>query len=463
MNRFSGPLSLLVTFSIALDIGGMVPRAVAVSSSATLAGTVYFTRAGLLYGSNPDGSSARALTSLGKPKTPDEMPAVSRDGTHVAYVQWQQVSHDQPYGVYMLNPHGKPTNISRADQFPFFPAWSPDGTELIYGTTVYYFSASYSELIIRRVADDKPIDLIGNVNAPPSDPTWSPDGRTIVIDQLSRQGSNFVDGLQALDYAKMLASGQPKTEIEHPLTNDASHNYMAPSYSPDGRFIACVRTGLNSSDGDLWVMNADGSGGHMFAHDAHHDRPAWSPDGSAIAITRGTDIAIVSARTGTLLASIPNATGPAWGSRVSARPISPSKSGNASPSASPTPPAVTSSVSRTPAVTVTSAGLFHLVGATYQATQLVYQGEDVLYAVYYHTTGIDPSSVSGSLSFIYNGKAEGAFPLTAGTAADGTPVLTSHLKWPSNKGLKATRLGAQFTVHWRSLAQHTTVWFVLEP
>ncbi len=464
MDRVRRALSLITAFSIALGAGSTAPRADAASSNAAaLSGKLYFTRAGLLYMSNPDGSSAQALTTVGTPKTPDEMPAVTRDGKHVAYVQWQEVSHSQPYGVYLLNSRGKPTHISSADLFTFDPAWSPDGTQIAYDTSVYYGSASYSEIIIRRVADDAAIDLIGNIHAPPSAPTWSPDGRTIVIDQFSMQGSSFVNGLEALDYAQMLASGHPKDEIEHPLTNDPLHSYDKPSFSPDGRFIVCVRTKVNGSDGDLWVMNADGSGGHAVAHAAHPDRPAWSPDGSAIAFTRGSGVAIVSAGTGALLATIPNAKGPAWGGQEQTRPVSPSSTGNPSPTQSPTPAAVKGRSAGAPAVTVTSAGLFRQVGGQYQATQLVNVGQNILYAVYYHTAGIDPSTVSGSLAFIDNGKAQGSFPLTAGKATDGTPVLTTHLTFPPTQGLKATKLGAQFTVHWKSGTQRKTVWFMLEP
>jgi hypothetical protein len=465
MDRVRRTLSLITALSIALGAGGMVPRADGASHNGALAGKLYFTRAGLLYMSNADGSSAQALTTAGTPKNPDEMPAVTRDGKHVAYVQWQKVSHSQPYGVYVLNPHGKPTPISSKDLFTFDPAWSPDGTQIAYETSVYFYSALYAEIIIRRVADGAAIDLIGNTNAPLSAPTWSPDGRIIVIDQANAQGSSFVEGLEALDIAKMLASGQPKEKIEHALTNDTSHGYNKPSFSPDGRFIACVRTAPKGTDGDLWVMNADGSGGHVVAHDAHFDRPAWSPDGSAIAFTRGHGVAIVSAGTGALLATIPNAKGPAWGGQGKAQAVSPSNTGNPSPSPSPSPTPATAagSPTGTSAVTITSAGLFRQVGGRYQATQQVSVGQNILYAVYYRTAGIEPSVVTGSLSFVYSGKALGSFPLTVGKAADGMPVLTTHLRFPATKGLKATKMGAQFTVHWKSGTQHKTVWFMLEP
>jgi dipeptidyl aminopeptidase/acylaminoacyl peptidase len=49
-----------------------------------------------------------------------------------------------------------------------------------------------------------------------------------------------------------------------------------PAVSPDGRTIAYTRVG------ELWLMNADGSGQRMLSGQYSH-RPAWSPDGRTIA------------------------------------------------------------------------------------------------------------------------------------------------------------------------------------
>jgi hypothetical protein len=58
-----------------------------------------------------------------------------------------------------------------------------------------------------------------------------------------------------------------------------------PAWSPDGTKIAFMR------DGDIWVMNADGSGLVQLTTDpVYEDDPAWSPDGTKIAFMRSGDI-----------------------------------------------------------------------------------------------------------------------------------------------------------------------------
>jgi putative hemolysin len=53
-----------------------------------------------------------------------------------------------------------------------------------------------------------------------------------------------------------------------------------PSWSPDGKTIACAR------GGDIWVMDADGSNPrNLTNHEAGDQEPAWSPDGQRIAFS----------------------------------------------------------------------------------------------------------------------------------------------------------------------------------
>lgn len=415
-----------------------------------LPGTLYFTRAGRLYASAPDGSGARALTSTGTPKNPDMMPAVTRDGRSVAYVQYHEVSHTQPYGIYVIGPDGSRRDISGADQFPFHPAWSPDGSELAYDTTVYGYGVTYNAVVIRRVADRKAVDLIGSMYAAPSAPTWSPDGRTIVVAQLHMVGHTFVTSLEALDYAAMLASAHPTTEIVRHLTQDTAHDYEAPSYSPDGRFIASVRVPHGKQDGDLWIMHADGSGSHAIASGVHWDRPAWSPDGTAIAITRGTSVVIVSAATGTPLVTIPQATGPAWGGRITA----------------PAPVTAPSSASVTPtagaAVTILNTRLFHQVNGQYEQTKTIHAHEQALFVAYYHVSGAASTAVKGTLTLVYKSRALHSYGLVASKTTSGQPALSVRLNFPSTSGAQRFTLTAQFTVRAGTATATARLPFTLE-
>lgn len=60
------------------------------------------------------------------------------------------------------------------------------------------------------------------------------------------------------------------------LTNNPGRD-ATPVWSPDGNRIAFVR---GSVEGDIYVMNANGTGQTMVASDA--ESPAWSPDGSKL-------------------------------------------------------------------------------------------------------------------------------------------------------------------------------------
>ncbi len=68
----------------------------------------------------------------------------------------------------------------------------------------------------------------------------------------------------------------PSTKAVANVTNSPECE-IAPAWSPDGTRIAVSR------DGILWVMNADGSDGHPVGDNVEAHDPAWSPDGRMIA------------------------------------------------------------------------------------------------------------------------------------------------------------------------------------
>jgi uncharacterized protein YjdB len=100
-------------------------------------------------------------------------------------------------------------------------------------------------------------------------PAWSPDGSKIAFVSM-RDGNNEI-------YV-MTADGSGQTRLTFNGASDRS-----PTWSPDGGRIAFV------SNGDVYVMNANGSNPVRLSSSGNNNDPDWSPDGSKIAFSSSRD------------------------------------------------------------------------------------------------------------------------------------------------------------------------------
>jgi Tol biopolymer transport system component len=146
------------------------------------------------------------------------------------------------------------------------PALSPDGSEIAF---------VYQNSIWTMNSDGSARTKLTYSSFPDEFPQWSPDGRTIVYDNLGAATplSGFTTTSEIMTIP--VTGGSP---------NLLTKNHVAdsePAYSPDGRSIAFRRSGV------IWVMNADGTHAHRVSSmQAEQDVPRWSPDGRWIAFTR---------------------------------------------------------------------------------------------------------------------------------------------------------------------------------
>lgn len=103
--------------------------------------------------------------------------------------------------------------------------------------------------------------------------------------------------LETFEY--QIYSISPDGENQRMVSDLILWSSASPSVSPDGLKVAFRRTesvGQSSINepGDIWVMNADGTGLHQLTNNAlaNDFNPVWSPDGSKIAFSRSSPGAI---------------------------------------------------------------------------------------------------------------------------------------------------------------------------
>jgi Tol biopolymer transport system component len=223
-----------------------------------------------------DFTSAKPRKALGIVR-----PVISPDGTQIAFAAVGDIHLVPVTG-------GKPVNLTNDSALDTDPAWSPDGSQLVYSSDK---SSPLLQLWIRDMRSGQ-ARQVTNLTTQPQGASFSPDGRRIVF--FNVDGMWRVAQMSVLD----VATGAV-TKIHDTLPQPGM-----PTWSPDGTRVALAgvaplsarfREGTNqiltiSTTGgtDEWhmptpLMGIDSRGG---------GGPAWSPDGTRMAAVYGGVLAV---------------------------------------------------------------------------------------------------------------------------------------------------------------------------
>ena len=225
-----------------------------------------------IYSQRVGGRNATPI--LNDPQRDEGGPTLSPDGSRIAFHQSDAVG-----GIFVAGATGE--SVRRVTDAGFDPAWSPDGTQLVFATEeVVDPSARQGDSMIFVVdanggAPRKVIDAADPATADAVQPSWSPSGERIAF------WSNI--GGQRDIYTVAASGGKPV-----PVTNDPAIDW-SPVWSPDGRFIY-----FSSDRGvamNLWRVPIDQSSGRALGPaepvttgvQASAALPRFSRDGSRLA------------------------------------------------------------------------------------------------------------------------------------------------------------------------------------
>ncbi len=191
------------------------------------------------------------------PKGPSAVVFVStRDGDYAFFGSTANGKH-----VHRLTAEKGNTQAPEALLFQGDPAWSPDGTKIVFDSrrdnTFHIYVMSSDGTGTRRLTDS---------NREDTRPTWSPDSRRIVF---SRSGALY----------SVAATGGAATPL-FALPGSAED----PWWSPDGKWLAYDYQAHGQAYREIWLAHPDGSGKRKLT-DLHSTsaRPVWSPDGTQLA------------------------------------------------------------------------------------------------------------------------------------------------------------------------------------
>lgn len=228
-------------------------------------------------------TNSKVLTQLTTDPSDDAMPAISPDGTKLAFASNRAGNWD----IYIMPARGgKAVQLTSDSADETSPSWAPDGQRLVYARFNDSPDAHLrSELWVTNPANNATANFIGYGVAP----RWCPVPATganasdKILFQLSRERGRRAYGIWTLDYADGLTSNI--TQIQS--ASDVA--LLHPTWSNDGNFIAYAQVDLldpaNRTDRpmntSLWMASISGEAAIRLTHgDGAPLSPAWASDDS---------------------------------------------------------------------------------------------------------------------------------------------------------------------------------------
>lgn len=195
----------------------------------------------------------------------DTIPLAERRriGGEIAFVSERDGNEE----VYVVRPTGEERRLTRGPARDYVAAPAPDGSGVLVISVEQDSAGNQLERLLLYPAGGGEPFQIGPRSARSRAPSWSPDGRWLVLES---------DEASFRDLYRIGRDGRNPLR----LTDNPEGNFE-PAVSPDGRLIAFASS--RDGDAEVYVMNADGSGERRLTAFHRDDWGAeWSPDGGTL-------------------------------------------------------------------------------------------------------------------------------------------------------------------------------------
>jgi Tol biopolymer transport system component len=261
-------------------------------------------------------------------------PVYSPDGTKLAYLRGRVVNPSGNYGgspdamdsIWVLDTttghEQQLTTCSQCSPYDYI-SWSPDGSRLAFSEADQRGSLQLHLIKADGTGRTQLTHLPAGQNA--TQPNWSPDGTRIAFTSFTTAnapGQGIIFPTVNVDVTRPDGTGLAVLLAATPAELGQNGNpYLEPAWSPDGSRIAYLVDPWPRGAGvdfQLWLMDPDGSHRTQIFQYPNccvnaWGGPAWSPDGTRIALVTAHTLWVMKAD-GTALTSPGVISGdrPAW-------------------------------------------------------------------------------------------------------------------------------------------------------
>jgi Tol biopolymer transport system component len=207
----------------------------------------------------------------------DRSAAWSPTRGEIAYVHVARNSTELARGRYQIWLYDVAAESVRYQAPGFAPTWSPDGDSLLFvdNQNVYMMGR-----VTRAIAE---LVVLGEITSV----TWSPTAPLLAVT------TNYGTPAGAFHIFLVPLSGGPPRDIST-INNEGS--WHQPRFNPTGDRIVHDRFMQNTIGTELFTMDTTGANATRLTTNQVYDTDgAWSPDGTRIAYSHGSDVWIANA------------------------------------------------------------------------------------------------------------------------------------------------------------------------